>query len=403
MYRVPGQGDAAVPGGDGEALHPVGVVHRGVGDDVLEELDLGDGGEARLVGGGGDLDGDLFHRHLAAQVDGDHPLALHLPDGVHPRRGRGVKREGEGGAVRQLHQCRALLHAALAHAVGAGDADLAQLHAPAAVQGDGKLDGFAGGHDGDGAAVPEQVGGVALEQAVGHVHVGGEDGGSVQHLGLPGGVPGVVDVGQVGDIYLAVPVEVVGAGLGGLAQPRVQGGEVAAVHRAVPVHVAQGEGGVPGARDDVLAVAVQGDGLAEGLIARSGEGQVVPGASGGQAGQLHLVVAHPALVGEDHAVGIFRRGGDGRAQAVFQGQPAGQGDPGGAPGAPHLQLDVPARSVGGGLGQVEPEGEADGAGGCPGVRGVGGGESPGQQRQGQDQAQRPGGQSLPRFHKCHPF
>ena len=33
--------------------------------------------------------------------------------------------------------------------------------------------------------------------------------------------------------------------------------------------------------------------------------------------------------------------GSGRAQAVFQGQPAGQGDPGGAPGAPHLQLDVP--------------------------------------------------------------
>ena len=63
--------------------------------------------------------------------------------------------------------------------------------------------------------------------------------------------------------------------VGGLAQPRVQGGEVAAVHRAVPVHVAQGAGGVPGARTAgalslILALSLLAGGLPAAYAADAG-------------------------------------------------------------------------------------------------------------------------------------
>ena len=308
VHRAPAQGYLAVARGDGEALHLVGVIFRVFRHDVLEELNFRHSGEARLACGGGDLDGDLFHRHLVSQVDGDHLLAHRPAGGVYVRREGVVEGDGEGGAVHQLHQGGAGLDGP--RSVGAGDLDLAHHHAGDLIEHDGQF----------------------------------------QRI----------------------------------------------VHRAVPVEVAQGEGAVAGAHDHVLAVAVQRHSAAEGFIAVSGEGQLILRPSGGKAGQHHLVVAHLAFVGQLHAVGVLHGDGDVRIQSVYRFLPAGEGDGGGFPISADLELDIPGRRVGGGLGQVEADGQPDGSGG--GCAGAGGVRRDRQARQAQgahqDQAEQPGNQSL---------
>ena len=316
---------------------------------------------------------------------------------MYVRREGVVEGDGEGGAVHQLHQGGAGLDGP--RSVGAGDLDLAHHHAGDLIEHDGQFQRLARlGGDGHGGIALEQVfGGAAAEGEARGVQLGLQDGRGVQQLGLAGGVPAPVDVGQIGDVNGAVAVQVIGGGLAGaLAQAGVHGGEVGIVHRAVPVEVAQGEGAVAGAHDHVLAVAVQRHSAAEGFIAVSGEGQLILRPSGGKAGQHHLVVAHLAFVGQLHAVGVLHGDGDVRIQSVHRLLPAGEGDGGGFPISADLELDIPGRRVGGGLGQVEADGQPDGSGG--GCAGAGGVCRDGQARQAQgahqDQAEQPGNQSL---------
>ena len=163
LHALPHQGDLAVACGGGQALH-LGVCLGLLGHDVLEELDLGNGGKLRLVtflalylGHG---DGDLLHGHLGTQVDGDHALAGVAADGVHSLGGGGIKGDLHGLDLvifLILHQGGARLDGALR--TGRGDGDLTHLGGLVQGDGDGELLGILGGCEGDGGlAVIEQVG-----------------------------------------------------------------------------------------------------------------------------------------------------------------------------------------------------------------------------------------------------
>ena len=163
LHALPHQGDLAVARGGGQALH-LGVRLGLLGHDVLEELDLGDGGKLGLVAGLalhlGNGDGDLFHGHLGTQVDGNHALAGVAADGVHSLGGGGIEGDLHGLDLvifLILHQGGARLDGALR--TGRGDGDLTHLGGLVQGNGDGELLGILGGCEGDGGlAVIEQVG-----------------------------------------------------------------------------------------------------------------------------------------------------------------------------------------------------------------------------------------------------
>ena len=386
-HSGPLQGHLSAAGGGGEVLHL--VVFGVFGYDVFQELNLSHHGKVRVVLGCGDGDGDLLHGYLAAQVDGDHPLLRRGANGMYSLGEGGVEGDGKGGAIGQLRQRLPLLDGA--GAVGTGDLDLAHLHRLSAkADGQGDRLRVCLLLQGDGPVLPEQVGGVPRD--VGGVHLGRDDGGGgLLYQGLAGASHVMADISQVGDVHPAVPIQI--ERRRAAAQHGVHGGQVRSVNLSVPVHVAQGEGAVPGAHNQVLGIPVQGDGLGEGLVTRSGELHLVA-LGGGQAGELQRIIAHPPLAGQRRAVHVFHLDRDGLGAAR-------QGDGDILSTAGHTEPDAPPSGAVRRLGQVEPEGEPDRAGGGRGVRRACGGYARQAEGAHHNQAEYPGDQSSSCFHVCH--
>ena len=390
VHRSPLQGYLAVAGGGRQILNL--VVFRAFGHNVLQEFNVAHHGIAGIVLGCGDGDGDLFHRHLSAQINGDHPLPRGAADSMNPLGEGNVKGNGAGGAAGILHHGLSLLDCA--GSIGTGNLDFAHLHrAPAKVNGEGDGAAAAFRSHGDGSAALEQPGGIAIGKFdAGGVHMGGNNGGRIIRLGLVCAPHVMAGVGQVGDIHLAVPIEVVGGGAP--AQVGVYRVQVGAVDFAVPVHIAQGEGAVPGARNQVLGIAVQPHGLGKGFISRPGELHPVL-LPGGQAGELHHVIAHPALAVQGGAVHVVHLDRDIRGSRR-------QGNDNVLSAAGHMQLDVTPCGAVRRLGQVKPKGKAQGTGeGGRGIRRAGGGQARQAEGARHNQAERPGDQSSCCFHVCH--
>ena len=340
------------------------VVLGAVRDDFLQELHLGDGDVIRAAGGGRDGDGHLFDRHLLTQVDRNHPRSRSSANGVNPGGEGSVERNGLLRSVRQLYLSLAGLNGAAA--VGTGNLNDAGLHGGGQLDGENDIPASGGRRQGYGP--------FRLEQAVrvtptdgerGGVQHGGNGGGGIQHLSLTGVSTVVVDIRQVRHIQPAVAIEVKhrqSGAVGILPQLCIHGVQIGAVHYAVTVDVAQGEGAVSGAHNQVLGVLVQSDGGLEGLVACAGELHGIR-LSGGQAGELRLIIAHPLLRGQRLAVHIFHFGVDAGGQLVGLCRTRRKGNCSLTGASAYLEPDIAAGGVFSRLRQVKPEGDSDGAGG----------------------------------------
>ena len=356
-HRAPGEFHHAVPRLGGEVHHL--VVRLGVlRHDVLEEFDLGHCGILRLGAGlpghTGHMDGDLLHRHPAAQVDGHHPLPGGRADGVDPGGGADVKGDVKRAPVLRLHRGSAGLQGS--HAVRAGDLDALHLHRRRQFDGEHQIVPRRCGRNGDGfRAGKELLRSAGAEDEARRLHHGDGDGPGLQDLRRSVLIQNVVDIGEVRHVHRAVSVEV--AALRCAAQAGLQICKVLLVQNAVAVDVAQGEGAVPGAGDDVAGVAVQGDVSGVGHVARAGHLQ--PVSPLGQTGDLRLVVPQPGLGGHLHAVDVLRLHRHRGLEVVAYRRACGKGELQPLRAPREGQLDAAPFHRRAGLGQVKADGQAD--------------------------------------------
>ena len=282
-----------------------------------------------------------------------------------PFRGRDIEGDGISLAALQLYLHLPLLDRAVA--VRTEDLDLAHIHGICERDGDDDLSAPRLWSQLHLALVLEQIGGAAGHRETLILQGRRDDGGGIQYLGTARVILVVLDVGQVSHIYLAVAVEIEREILP--AQLFAHGFKILMIDLIITGDIAQGEGTVAGAQDQMLGVSVQGDFGMERLIASSGElDRVLPG---GQAGELRLVIAHPLLCGQHLAVHVLHHGGDPGGKPIRAGCPIRQRDRGLKVSFAHLQLDIPSGGVLRRLGQVEAQGDSNGAGGGRAPLGIG--------------------------------
>ena len=234
----------------------------------------------------------IFHRHPAAQGDGDHAAALRGADGVNPLRQREVKGDGFPASVGIGHRHRARPHGLRPLR---GD-DLNLLHLHRLRQGNGELQRHAGQGDGP-AVIAEQVlqsagNQTALGPQADLLHRRGQQV-RVPHLRAALRLQVPADNGQVIDVNHAVAVQVIPLQVpaAGGAQGFRQLLPVPGVDPAVAVHIPQGKGGVRRTQGDVLGVISNGQLLAAVRIPVAGEFQgIIPL---GQAGNGEVQISRP--------------------------------------------------------------------------------------------------------------
>ena len=324
----PGQVHLFISGLCRESLDLILIILPIVRHNVLQEFNLGNGGEFRLRAvlsrDQGNLNRDLLDRDLLPQVDGHYALASSAANGVYAIRRADIKGIGLN-AFLGLHHDRARLNGAVA--LRTADDNLAHLHRLS--EGDGNFQVAAGSRRRqlDDTAAGEEAVNISCNSQVRRIH--GNSFHFFNRRGVldfhPGryGVNHLVDIGEVCDVHQTVAVKIVPVQLLRPAQLPVHGLQVQLADSSVSVDVSQGEAAAAGTDSDMFGIFVQLNFRRICNIARSGHGQFVLLSAGRQSGEEYVIVADYLFSCQFYAAGVSRGHSRLNPQLIGGGRAAG--------------------------------------------------------------------------------